>query len=309
MSDLDMEKAKTADEPGTLASIREKHRQSRVFSGHPAELAGPIGGGDDELPEGRFVKPLEGEEPEGEPGPAKLPAKPPTEPKYKSIEEATKAQTEAERKMHEATTRTAELEKELAELKAKPPAAPAPTPEEIVAKVAEIMDEIDNLDPYADDYKQQRAQKMAEVATLRSTGGMDESTVAETVKRILDEERQADQAKRQQEAAEKASRDAAVTMAKEAGLKMDDPIVSRLFWDALSRAPYHEGVTLKEQVDYMVSEAREVVGKMAAEKGAASPEPAILERGSSAPIREPAKEEPPRTMGDIKEQWRERRRI
>ena len=65
--------------------------------------------------------------------------KPSNEKKYKyaSMDEVERAYAEAERKMHEATTRASSYEKELAQYK-KPPEKSEPTEDE---KVAEIMDE------------------------------------------------------------------------------------------------------------------------------------------------------------------------
>ena len=61
------------------------------------------------------------------------------------------------------------------------------------------------------------------------------------------------------------TRAAAINMAKEAGLDMaDDSHDSLLFWKSLGTAPMHEGVTLKEQVDYMVSQVKAKKGKVAA---------------------------------------------
>ena len=71
-------------------------------------------------------------------------------------------------------------------------------------------------------------------------------------------------------------------MAKEAGLDMaDESYDSLLFWKSLESAPMHEGVTLKEQVDYMVSQVKAKKGKVAAARSETSPESEILERGGT----------------------------
>lgn len=318
---VELEEAKTSEDEGSLASIRERHRQQRVFSGHPAELAGPIGGSDEEEePQGKHVQPPPGESPGEGPGEeGGIPEQPKEggeegfRPKYKSQEEAEKAQREAERKMHEATTRAAELERENEELRTKqaPPAPPAPLPEEIEAQVAEVLGEIDNLDPYADDYAAQRAKLWSKVATLQGGSAPDETTVTQTVKKVLDEERRVENERRQKEDAQKTSRQAAIKMAKEAGLDMGEKSHdSFLFWDALNRAPMHEDVTLEEQVNFMVSEAKAEKARRAAERSETAPEQTTLERGAKPPRQAPSSQEgKPRRLNDIKERWREERRL
>jgi hypothetical protein len=313
---VDMENAKTSEDEGSLASKRERYRQQRVFSGHPAELAGPLGESTEEEPQGRHVQP-----PEEERGEGGIPEGPKGgedgfKPKYKSQEEAEKAQREAERKMHEATTRAADLERENEELRKKqaeiPPETPPaqPSPEEIETQVAEVLGEIDNLDPYAEDYQTQRAKLWAKVATLRGgSAAPDEAVVTQTVKKVLDEERRTEKERREKEDGEAASRRAAIKMAQEAGLDMGDKSHdSFLFWDALKRAPMHDGVTLEEQVNFMVSEVKAEKGKRAAARP--GPEQTTLERGARTPKEAPASEEAkPRRLTDIKERWREKRTI
>lgn len=311
---VDIEGAHTSEDEGSLASIRERIKQSRVFSGHPAELAGPIGGDEEEEPEGKHVQPP-ADEPVGggsleeEGGKGGEATKPP---KYKSAEAAEKAAKEAERKMHEATTRAAELERENEELRTKQ-AQPAqetpqaPTPEEMEGKVAEVLNEIDNLDPYAEDYATQRAKLWTQVATLRGESSTpDESKVTEIVRRTLDEENR----QRQSKDADANSRSAATQMAKEAGLDMaDESYDSLLFWKALESAPMHEGVTLKEQVDHMVSQVKAKKGKVAAARSETAPESEILERGGTPRPRTGDGDHKPRTMGSIRERLREKRTL
>ena len=239
--------------------------------------------------------------------------RPPSQPKYKSLEEAEKATKEAERKMHTATTRAAELERENEELRTKqtqPPAQeapPAPTSEEMETQVAAVLNEIDNLDPYADDYATQRAKLWTKVANLRGGSPIpDESKVTEIVRRTLDEENQ----NRQARDGEANSRSAAIKMAKEAGLDMaDDSHDSLLFWKSLETAPMHEGVTLKEQVDYMVSQVKAKKGKVAAARSETAPESEILERGGTPRPRAGDGDHKPRTMGSIRERLREKRTL
>ena len=314
MSDIDLEQAKTAEEPGTLASLREKHRQSRqVLTGHPNDPALT------EPPETPETPPTEPPtETKVEPPKEEAPAI--TQPevvktKFASQEEAERAHSEAERKMHEATTEAAELKKKLEELEKAPPEVTAPSPktEEIEVEVAKTWEEIDNLDPYDDDYNSNRAKLFTKLLNLRgdtATPATDESArqaARDEYERIRAEEDQ----RRQQETQEQASRDAAVQIARESGLNMDDKVTERLFWDALTRAPYHEGVTLQEQTNFMVSEVKELIKDKAMEKGAATPESTVLERGSATPVRETASEEEsaPRTLGDIKDKWRQQRQI
>ncbi len=315
---VDIEGAHTSEDEGSLASIRERIKQQRVFSGHPSDLAGPIGGDEEEEPQGKHVQPpaedtgggsLEDED--GKDGEAPKP------PKYKSLEEAEKATTEATRKMHTATTRAAELERENEELRnkqAQPPAQPpaqeappAPTSQEMETQVAAVLTEIDNLDPYADDYSTQRAKLWTKVANLRGGSSIpDESKVTEIVRRTLDEENQ----NRQARDGEANSRSAAINMAKEAGLDMaDDSHDSLLFWKSLGTAPMHEGVTLKEQVDYMVSQVKAKKGKVAAARSETAPESEILERGGTPRPRTGDGDHKPRTMGSIRERLREKRTL
>ena len=54
---VDIEGAHTSEDEGSLASIRERIKQQRVFSGHPSDLAGPIGGDEEEEPQGKHVQP------------------------------------------------------------------------------------------------------------------------------------------------------------------------------------------------------------------------------------------------------------
>jgi hypothetical protein len=319
---VNIEDAKTSEDEGSLASIRERVKQERVFSGHPADLAGPIGGDEEEEPEGKNVQPPESETPTPEGGGTEggIPEKKGEEDgsefklKYKSQEEAERAQREAERKMHEATTRAADLERENAELRSKktqPPAQetpPAPTPEELETHIAEVLNEIDNLDPYADDYQAQRAKLWTKVATLRGgTPVPDESKVTEIVRRTLDEDRQTRQAQDE----EARSRQAAVRMAKEAGLNMDDPDShdALLFWKALDGAPMGEGVTLKQQVDFMISRVKAKKGQAAAMRSETAPETEILGRGGTPPPAKSGEDFKPRTLNSIRESLREKRRI
>jgi hypothetical protein len=317
---VELEEAKTSEDEGSLASIRERHRQQRVFSGHPAELAGPIGSDEEEEPQGKHVQPPPGESPGDSPGEeGGIPEQPKEggeegfKPKYKSQEEAEKAHREAERKMHEATTRAAELERENEELRSKqpPPAPPVPSPEEIEAQVAEVLGEIDSLDPYADDYATQRARLWSKVATLQGRSAPDETTVTQTVKKVLDEERRVENERRQKEDEQKTSRQAAIKMAREAGLDMGEKTHdSFLFWDALNRAPMHEGVTLEEQVSFMISEAKAEKARRAAARSETAPEQTTLERGAKTPRQPPSSEEgKPRRLNDIREKWREERRL
>lgn len=314
---INIEGAKTSEDEGSLASIRERLKQQRVFSGHPADLAGPIGGDEEEEPEGRHVQPPAGEEPPGgapeekKDGEEGVPEGWDFKPKYKDHREAEIGTREAERKMHEATTRAAELEREVEELKKKPPEppatpaeppAPAPTAEEIEKQVGEVLNEIDNLDPYADDYQAQRAKLWAKVATLRETPTIDEAKITEIVKRTVGQHQGQGEDEAQSRSIQQATR-----MAQEAGLDMSDKSHdSFLFWDALSRAPKPEdNATLQEQVDFMISEVKT---KRAKEKSATAPETEILGRGGTPP---PAKTEDykPRTLGSIRDKWRERRTI
>jgi len=325
MTDIDIEQARSAEEPGTLGSLREKHRQARqVLTGHPNDpaLATPDET-PDELPQGKDVKPPPDEkvEPPSKEEPEAPAIAQPEGKKYKyaNQEEAERAQEEAARKMHEATQEAADLKKKLEEME-KTPQQPKEEPppqkpsEEIEAEVAKTWEEIDNLDPYDDEYYSKRAKLFTRLLNLPASQSATPGTDTEAVRQAAREEFariQAEEQKKQEEKAqEQASRSTAVAWAKEAGLNMDDEAVDRLFWDALNRAPYHEGVTLKEQVDFMVSEVKRLNADRAREKGAATPDQQVLERGSSTPVQEtPTEDEKPRKLSEIKDKWRQQRQI
>lgn len=326
MAEIDLEQAKSSEEPGTLAAMREKHRQSRqVLTGHPNDpaLTEKPEETEDELPQGKDVQPPPEEKVEATPEPAPTPAPAPEQPpaiaqpeakkfKYASQEEAERAQEEAARKMHEATAELAELKKRMGEAPPPPQESPRPaSPEEIENKVAKTWEEIDNLDPYDDDYYSKRAKLFTNLLNLgATTPGTDPEVARQAAREEWARIQAEEQAKKETQAQEQASRNAAVEIAKQAGLNMQDEAVNRLFWDALNRAPYYEGVTLQQQVEFMVSEVKRLNVAAAREKGASAPEPAVLERGSRTPVTEPDTEEgKPRKLSDIKEKWRQQRQI
>jgi len=324
MPEIDLEQAKTSDDPGSMAAMRDKQRQSRVvLQGHPNDptLENPPEEVD-EVPEGKEAKPPEEE--------VKTPVVKedlPTQPiehegkkyKYSSQDEAERAYIEAERKMHEATTKAAEYEKRLQEFEkaqTQPKEEVAQkTSEELEAQIAGTWKDIDGLDPYEDGYEGKRAKLFAKLLTLQektpTQPQFDDSYIERKVEEKLQRERQTAEQRAAEDAQVNASRQAAIQMAKEAGLNMNDSNVSRLFWNALADAPYHENVTLKEQVDFMTNEVKKFYTNLAKERGEAAPQQAILERGGRTPIRETKQEESdkPQSLSAMMDSWREKRRI
>jgi len=314
MTDINLEQAKTSDDVDSMASMREKHRRTRVvWQGHPNDPTLEDRPEEiDELPEGKDIKPPE-EKVEVAPTETR-PSAPPLEHegrkfKYSNQEEAERAQEEAAKRMHEATTELAELKKRLEEMEKAKEAIPRPEPSEnMETQVASTWKEIDGLDPYEDGYEGKRAKLFAKLLNLPPV--IDDSYIDRKVEEKLDRERQIARQKADEDAQAAASRQAAIQMAKEAGLNMDDSNVSRLFWNALSGAPYHERVTLNEQVDFMVKEVKDFYSNLAKEMGKTTPPQNILERGGNTPIKETKQEEEkPLTISEMKEKWRERWRL
>jgi len=268
-----------------------------VLTGHPAlggeeEVSGPgeTGEGDGdgrekgeegetaggEAAAGETMKPPEKEEP------PKL--------KYKSQEDAEAAYREAERKMHEATTKAAEetaarenLQRELDELKAKtageekPPETPPVSPEERKAKLLAVaktankkaLDKIAELDRMDPDYSEQVAEAWAEAnaEALMEAGfspsGMSEEEVGKIVKKQLEAEREAQRQKDDQDAAARVW-DKAVSLAEKAGLNMgDEDSADSILFDRFARKLPEDlkNKPLEKQVDWVVGQVRSRVGQ------------------------------------------------
>lgn len=275
-------------------------------------------------------------------------------PRFKSQEEAEKAHAEAERKMHEATTRAADLERERDELKKAPkpepvaekPAEEAPKPptrEEQKARLKSValtanqkaLEKIDQLDRTDSDYHKQVAEAWAEANTeaLLEAGlgsGVSQDAinkmVADQVKETLKADKEATAAERAKEdaerkaASEKTVNEQAATLAREAGLDMDpDSVDSIVFWKVAEKLPdqdFMKGAQtppLKDQVDWVIAEARKKLGKVAqtaAEREAAAlkvqQDNAVLQKGGT-PKPTKTKTEGPGSLGsDFMEVRRER---
>jgi hypothetical protein len=127
------------------------------------------------------------------------------------------------------------------------------TKEDRKAKLTFALRAIDELDPEDGDYAAQRAEILAEAFDSPT---VDEFTVEEKVRQVLKAEKEVETT--QQREARVVSE--AEGMAKQSGLDMTPGSRDhKLFWDSLGRAPMGEGVTLKDQVDFMVKDAKGVM--------------------------------------------------
>ena len=278
----------TGPQPGedSLAADLDNRREvtgDMLLGGHPnqeLEEEPPAGG-----PETKT----------GEEKPGEIKAEEPlTGPRFKSQEEAEKAHAEAERRMHEATTKEADerkareaLQREVDELRAqqaKPPeikesVVAAPTNDERVAKIAEAMKAVNRvavpklraLDSNDPDYEQQYADIQTEITTALAKALLEvnispASLSKEEVKQIYQDELTA--ARQKGEATEAARVE---TTAKEMGIKLgltlDDPeSADSIIWDRYkSRIPQEvfDKNSLEAQVEWVASAVRKVTGKAA----------------------------------------------
>ena len=215
----------------------------------------------------------------------------PAGPRFKSQEEAEKAHAEAERRMTVATTEAAgerkareKLERELEDLRAKPPevkeekpVVAAPTDDERVAKIAEAtkaanrvaVPKLRALDPDDPDYEQKYADIQAEITAALAKALLEvsispASLSKEEVKQIYQDELTADRKKG--EATEAARVE---TTAKEMGIKLgltlDDPeSADAIIWDRYkSKIPQEvfDKNSLEAQVEWVAAAVRKVTGK------------------------------------------------
>jgi len=278
-----------SDEEGSLGSVLEGANRLEL-TGHPAmgeagEGAGEGAGAGEEAGAGAEAAGADGKKPVEEPA---------KEFKYKTLEEAHNGVSEAERKMHEATTETAKevaarkaLEQENADLKqrleaaAKPPEKPAVeapkpvTPAERKAKIKTALQKIDELDPNDPEY----VDKMAECWAETGVGGADvpmpntdeiNRLVGERVKEAMAAQKATDDAERA-EKAKVETRDDADRLAKEAGLDMaSDSLDYKRFWAMAPLVPDEiRTKPLKDQVEWAVGEVQKLRGPTAAELAAA----------------------------------------
>ena len=207
--------------------------------------------------------------------------------KYKSHEDAERAYTEAERKMHEATTQASQekearenLQRELEELKAKAGEEKPPepvSPEErktkllAVAKTAnkKALDKIAELDRMDPDYSEHVAGAWAEAnaEALMEAGfapaAMSEEEIGKIVKKQLEAERQVQRQKDDQTAADRLW-DKAVSLAEKAGLNMgDEDSADSILFDRFARKLPDDlkNKPLGNQVEWVVSQVRSRVGQ------------------------------------------------
>ena len=258
----------------------------RLLTGHPADTGGEGEGG---------TGPDEGKPEAGAAGAGEVKTgeeKPPEwKPKYKNQEEAERAHAEAERKMHEATTKTADIERERDELKQrleaaeKPPEKPveevkALTDAERKAKLKEVakiankkavaaIKQLDDTDPEYDD---QVADAWAEAnADALLQAGIGASTLNQVeLDKLIDQKieakEQASKAARDEEdkktAAQKAW-DKALDAAEEAGLAVRDEATAEflIFRGLEEKIPKELYGKPKEATDWMIAEAQKRLGK------------------------------------------------
>lgn len=271
---VEMEAVQPVDssQPGTVHHTLARLREARRYE-PPAEPEAPEEGEEkaSEAPVPEREEPV----PETEPGEA-APTAPGTQTppsgegqkfKYKSHEEAERAYREAERRMHQATTEKAALQKELEELKARLAAleeerqgkpAPPPDKEEALARLVELNTKIDDLDPYDPDYARQKAELELEKAfILDAVKGSQAIPSPEAVKDLVRQELAA----REQEMArsrELEELERRVTrLAESYGLDMKPGSWDyKHFWRAVRAGdvPEGDGIGLEDQVKALAEE-------------------------------------------------------
>ncbi len=293
------------DTQGNLTNPLDDELGHPVLSGHPADSeeegeAGPKLGEEEETPEEKAAREaLEAETPEQKAAREALENKPEEfKPKYKTHEEAERAHTEAERRMHEATSDTAkekaradaaEAKAQELELKLAEKEKGATSEADLETKEAELrtatiaarqkaFDTINELDRTDPDYQKKVAAAWgdADVEIRRAErrifppGTEDiDSKIAAGIK-----------AEREKDAATKAADDkktaqqkaweTAVEAGKKAGLALDDPEAPDLdlFEKAGEKLPEElrgKGAT-KEVCDWMIGYVRKRISRVALTK-------------------------------------------
>lgn len=345
--DLATAEIKTAADKDSMANLLEASRESRIIgdNGPPPnevedepEPEPEASGGEEGAPETKEAR----EKAEAEAATSKPPE---FKPKHKSWEETEAARQEAERTMHEATTKAKQeaeareaLERERDELKqrleeaAKPPEKPVEavkpvTPASRKAKVAQALKTIRELDPQADDYDDKLAEAWAE-AGMGAEGPSKEEIAKEAAKIARDElkaEQAADVAARaaaeQASAADRAWQEA-VGIGQKAGLNLDDQDSADyiIFERMTSKIPEEmKGKPLAEIADWMVAETRKRTGQVVqtqAQREAAARkvqnENAVMGRGNERPaatVRKKEEENQLFTMRGILDQTLRQRRL
>jgi hypothetical protein len=249
-------------------------------------------------PESPTEKPEEKVEgkPEETASPEEKPEEKPVEGKFKSKEDAEKAHAEAERKMHEATTKAAEaekaklaaekereeLQKKLEEALAKPPEKPEEKQMPAADRKAAIreatknaLETIRGLDRDDDDYDSQVEEAWASALIEVGMGStpFTQAEIDKMVKESLKADKEAEKAaaaeKEKQEAGERAW-NAAIEQGKKAGLKLDqkDSADWRIF-DSIERDFARDGLPeelqgkpLTEIVDWMIDQTKKLTGNL-----------------------------------------------
>lgn len=285
----------TGPKPGedSLAADLDNRREvtgDMLLGGHPNQVS------EEEEPPPGGPEPKPGEEKPGEVKAGEEPTKkeePPAGPRFKSQEEAEKAHAEAERKMHAATGRSADLERENAELKqkveaaAKPPEKPAeekpvvtaPTNDERMAKISEAtkaanraaLPKLRALDPDDPDYEEKYSDLMTEInaATVKALLEVGISTASLTrdeVEKIYQDKLDADRKKGEAtEAAHVETR--AKEMGIKLGLKLDNPDSNdSIVWDRMKgKIPQEvfDKNSLEAQVEWVAAAVRKVTDEAA----------------------------------------------
>jgi hypothetical protein len=258
----------------------------RLLTGHPAdtggEAEGEAGPGEGEAEAGKGEGEGEGEAKPGE-----------TKPRFKSQEEAEKAHAEAERKMHEATTKAADIERERDELKqkleaaTKPPEKPAEevkvlTDDERKAKLKEVakvankkavaaIKQLDDTDPEYDD---QVADAWAEAnAAALMEAGIGASTLNQAeLDKLIDQKIEAKEtaskaarAEEDKKSAQQKAWDKALDAAEAAGLAVrDEDTAEYLIFDQLEKKiPKELWGKPKEATDWLIAETQKRLGRTA----------------------------------------------
>lgn len=256
-----------ASREGTVLHTLADLRQTRRFE-PPGGPEAPEEGEEEqppaEEPEAEEEAAGGGESPAGPEGPPVSDTGPKF--KYKSQEEAERAYREAERRMHQATSEKAALQRELEELKQRlaalegkqqgeQPERTPPPKEEAVERLVALNNQIDNLDPFDPDYQRRRAELELEKAfILDAVKGREAIPSPEAVKELVRRELAAreEEETRRRELEDLSRR--VTRMAESYGLDMKpDSWDYRQFWRAVRAGDVPEG-DLETQVKTLAEE-------------------------------------------------------
>lgn len=258
-----------SSQPGTALNTLAKLRESRRYM--PPEEEAPEEG-EDKTAESVSQSGEEPSEGEGEEPPVTGSGSPSPEGeqrfKYKSHEEAERAYREAERRMHQATTEKAALQKELEELKARLAALEQerqeqvkpvpPQKEEAVARLVELNERIDELDPFDPDYARQKAElEMEKAFILDAVKAHQAIPSPEVVKDLVRQELAAREQEMARSRAMEELQQRVIRMAESYGLDMKPGSWDyKQFWRAVRAGdiPDGENITLEDQVKALAEE-------------------------------------------------------